>query len=637
MSGFEVGEVAENAANKSIERALQAIYDPISTFVGVSRTKFFEDFGKYYKYVHSRCAFVRTILAKSNPEPLQNIYIPSRFKCDDDQFSDVELIKRARKMERIIVKGNGGTGKTIFFKHLWLTLYSDPQGKIPLFVELRRLNDLTSPSLFAFCRSELQSNTVFSDAVFEKLCDQGKFIFIFDGFDEVERSVRPSVEKQIIQMSFKYPNCGFVLSSRDDDRLRSWQGFKIYSVCDLNLPEVRKLISKIDFDQKCKGKFLEGLTDEFYTQHRHFLSTPLLATMMLMTFYQNASIPDRLTTFYRNAFYTLLLWHDATKDSYERERFLSLDNFRVLFSVFCLISYYKGAHDFEEDALRRTIGASIDYAQKIDQLQNLSHSNIEEIKMDFWQSANLLQKDGIIYSFLHRSFQEYFAAECAMNILNSGTSEILRKFAARHTDLALEMCFEMHPDKVIDEYVAPVFHHLNGLRVFERKPKSRADCLIHFEIGLIFSDNETSRMGIRLANDDLSFVACRYFDEIYSLMRLSAKDKYFSEIEFGIDIVSRMLDKAEIGILRGSGYRLDISITGEKLPSVKLKAMGKHRLPQSKISELKKFIATFLISKFDTAELRLRKDTSALASDVKRILGARQIREKTIEDILGIG
>ena len=631
MSGFDAGDVAENTANKTIERAMQSVYEPISTLVGVGRAKFFEDFSKYYKYVYSKCANVRTILSKSKSEPIERIYVPSSFRCEKVKYSDLDIVKKVRKLERIVVKGNGGTGKTIFFKFLWLSLFNEPQGKIPLFVELRRLNDITSPNISAFCRSELQSSAIFSDPVFEKLCQQGKFIFIFDGFDELERSVRPVVEKQIIQMSYQYQNCGFVLSSRDDDRFSSWQGFTVYGVCDLSLDEAKKIIEKIDFEPKSKRKFLDGLTKEFYERHQHFLSSPLLVTMMLMTFYQNASIPDRLSSFYKNAFHTLLLWHDATKDSYERERFLSLENFRVLFSIFCLISYYKESHDFEEETLRGTIKKSIQYAQNMDQLKSLKDSDIEAVKLDFWQSANLLQKDGIIYSFLHRSFQEYFAAECVMTILNDGISELLSKFASRHTDKSLEMCFEIHPDKVIDEYIKPCYSRLLEAGVFRKTILKNEESLLQLDISLVFE-----REGRIALSKFGSISPFRHFDDILALSRLTPDVELNVFENDGFSAVGRVLRSIDTSKLEKSDYELGIRANGVKDVSVSIRATGKKKIPLREINELKRSIADNLSKELDVAEKRFRRRTAEIGKAVEDLLQSRSNREKSIEEILGI-
>lgn len=82
--------------------------------------------------------------------------------------------------------------------------------------------------------------------------------------------------------------------------------------------------------------------------------------MMLMTFNENATIPSKLTEFYKSAFQTLLTWHDATKDSFERDRTLYVDEFRKVFSTFCLITYYDQNFEFDEPQFRNYIRKALD-------------------------------------------------------------------------------------------------------------------------------------------------------------------------------------------------------------------------------------------------------------------------------------
>lgn len=221
--------------------------------------------------------------------------------------------------------------------------------------------------------------------------------------------------------------------------------FEIFSVSPLELPNVKELIEKIPFDRKVKKKFQATLKEDFYIQHKSFLSSPLLAVMMLMTFNENAVIPSKLTEFYKSAFQTLLTWHDATKDSFERERALSVDDFRRVFSTFCLITYYDQAFEFDEELFRRYIRKALDYHQ--------INVPLDDVKNDMCESANLLQKDGLKYIFVHRSFQEYFAAECAMQVVSGKASAFLTSFSKRQRDTVFAMCYEIHPELVFDQYL----------------------------------------------------------------------------------------------------------------------------------------------------------------------------------------
>ncbi|MEL6627998.1 MAG: NACHT domain-containing protein, partial [Bacteroidota bacterium] len=439
-------ELAAQVATQLIKDSLTSIYGPIADFLTVKKGQFIESFSSYCTLVHGKCSLVRTLYSKNKPMPLRDVYVRTRFTQGQRKFSDRDIINKFSSGRRIIIKGNGGSGKTIFLKHLWLSLFEQSSGRIPIFLELRRLNDLQSIDIASFCRNELQSDMSFGKGVFEKLCQAGRFQFIFDGFDEVNRENRKTVERQVISLSEKYQSCCFLVSGREDDRFSSWGDFEVYSVSPLQLSDVKELIENIPFDRKVKRKFLETLKEDFFDQHRSFLSSPLLAVMMLMTFNENAIIPSKLTEFYKSAFQTLLTWHDATKDSFERDRALSVDDFRKVFSTFCLITYYDQAFEFDEDLFRRYIKKSLKY--------HSITANLDDVQNDICESANLLQKDGLKYIFIHRSFQEYFAAECAMQVVSGKAKDFLEVFSKRIRDTVFAMCYEIHSELVFDEYLS---------------------------------------------------------------------------------------------------------------------------------------------------------------------------------------
>ena len=166
--------------------------------------------------------------------------------------------------------------------------------------------------------------------------------------------------------------------------------------------------------------------------------------MMLMTFNENATIPSKLTEFYKSAFQTLLTWHDATKDSFERDRTLNVDEFRKVFSTFCLVTYYDQNFEFDEAQFREYIRKALDY-------HNLT-TDLDAVRDDICEAVNLIQRDGLNFTFIHRSFQEYFAAECAMQVVSGKASEFLEVFSKRFFDSVFEMCYEIHPELVYDQY-----------------------------------------------------------------------------------------------------------------------------------------------------------------------------------------
>ncbi|MGJ8628690.1 MAG: NACHT domain-containing protein [Sulfitobacter sp.] len=250
-------KVTADVSTQLIKDSLEAMFAPLSKFVNVSRAKFLGGFNPYCEYMFAKNSLVRTLYSKNKPMMLEDVYVKTLFTVGETarskaRITDNDIMNAFAIGNRVIVKGNGGSGKTIFLKHLWLTRFKKADGRIPIFIELRRLNDLQSLDLMTFCRSELQAEDIFGGGVFEKLCDAGKFEFIFDGFDEVAREKRKSVERQILNLSEKYRKCCFLVSGREDDRFSSWGAFEVFTVAPLALDDLKILVGKIPFDQKVK-------------------------------------------------------------------------------------------------------------------------------------------------------------------------------------------------------------------------------------------------------------------------------------------------------------------------------------------------------------------------------------------------
>ena len=113
-----------------------------------------------------------------------------------------------------------------------------------------------------------------------------------------------------------------MITSRPDEFYSVWPEFFVYWMF-LCLEQVRSLIDKVHYD--AKAEFIGLLGPGFYEQHQSFLSNPLMALLMLMTYSDVAEIPTRSHVFYEQTFQVLYHRFDATKDIFKREFSSGLD------------------------------------------------------------------------------------------------------------------------------------------------------------------------------------------------------------------------------------------------------------------------------------------------------------------------
>ncbi len=414
--------------------------------------KYHPNFEVHLSEMYKRNSCVRILCSKDKAVGFQDVYVESLFGSENETVSDSEIIDAVHQNKRCVISANGGAGKTFLMRHLWLETFANPRGRVPIFVELRKLNGLSTLDIESFIRVTAFGADSFSPENFLFFCKKGLFVFILDGFDEVVREKRGQLEDQINGLSQRFPDCGLIVSGRPDERFGNWQLFRTYRAKPFNYSQFVELVSKVPFHEPTKKNFMKVSNEDFFTKHESFLSNPLLAIMMLMTYRDNAEIPSRLNTFYENCFNTLYSHHDAIKDGYFRKKNLDQDSFRRAFSVFCLFTYIKDKFTLNEAEFRQFIEKSASFLEIGD--------TVDEIAEDFLVSVNLIVQEGTNYSFIHRSFQEYFAAYCATSVMVEMTSEMLELFASKRNDSTFKLAYEIHPSLVQERYLLPQFRKL---------------------------------------------------------------------------------------------------------------------------------------------------------------------------------
>lgn len=451
-------------------RKMQALY-----------VRIFEDFSPYMEQCYKRNRFVRIICQGDADVDLLEIYVPSFFKHGGKRnIPDAELTYRINEGGNFVITGKGGAGKTFFMRKLWLDMFQSNE-KTPIFLELRKLNDVSFTSVETFIRASISSDL--PESLFEKFCQEGKFIFILDGFDELPEAELEKIQSQIINISEKFPNCGVVVSSRPHERFNGWSNFLVYESSDLTLEQTRQLCTNIPFDEDYRKLFLKKLTKDFHKSYEGFLTNPLLTIMMMMTFKDNMDIPKKMGIFYDAAFVTLYQRHDTVK-VFNRQKHLDIQQFRRSFGAFCLMTYVKEKYSFSRTEL-------LDFISKSSKLSG-AIIPAELVVDDYERNVNLIKQDGMKYYFIHRSFQEYFSAWALSNLASDKFEELVKKFHARFFDQTLLMCYDLDRPLVVNKYIKPYYENkkFNLSRKFT--PDTAWRVIGGFTTHIIFPDQATS-------------------------------------------------------------------------------------------------------------------------------------------------
>ncbi len=447
-------EVIQN----NIESIVQGVIDCSNDVIKKLKVQFGSAYKSYLKTAIKKHSKIKTILYNDRPVYLYDFYVDINVNNKHEETETKKIENLINISKNILITGTAGCGKSTLMKHLFLNSL-DTNKYIPIFIELRRLNKPRTKLMQLIYNTIQTLKFSLEEKYFIQSLNSGKFIFFFDGFDEIDEEIRAEITQEIHDMSDAYSENCFIITSRPDDEFISWNSFTEFKALPLELPKAKQLISNIDYDNEVKQKFIEQL-DNLFDEHKSFVSNPLLLTIMLMTFNQYASIPNKLHLFYGQAFETLFCKHDATKGAYKRRIFtnLSIDDFLYVLSCFSTLSYYSRDFSF-------SLKQVIDYLNMAKKLTNINFRE-EEFLKDLQKSVCILVKDGLTYTYTHRTFQEYFTAlyisKCTKNI----QKDLLTKLAKRNSlsinlDKVYEFLFEMDRALFEENFVMPQLIRLN--------------------------------------------------------------------------------------------------------------------------------------------------------------------------------
>ncbi|MFJ1308561.1 NACHT domain-containing protein [Agrobacterium sp. P15N1-A] len=493
---MDINKIAVGVVTDLTKTTVKSIFSYLPGKIISKYEVYFRNFEDYLEKTHKVCSIVRTIISKDRPTSIEDIYVKGRYKCGKEIIGDDELAQKIRDGQRVIVSGFGGIGKTIFCKYLWKSLYDNPIGKVPIYFELRNINDITTQNLSTYIRLSLTvADRPVPEAIFSEMMANGRFVFIFDGFDEVPERFRLDIQAQILELAARYEGCGFVVSSRADDRFSSWLEFHTYHANEFDKEQSRLVIQKIEFDREIKKEFMSEILEKRYEDYRTFFSTPLLTLMMLMTYLQIRYVPDSRHVFYRYAFQTLYTLHDASKQGFQRKRFIEMgeSDFINVFSLFCLVSYADMEHSFTRSEI-------INYINKVKSRSRVDYDP-ELFLKECVESVNLIYKDGDNYSFIHRSFQEYFCAYAVTHYFPDKISEVIERIPVQRADSVFPMMYSINPEIMAKMYVIPVYKGLQKDIIAATKKTDPMDIISLFanKIDIFFnSDSRQISYGYRI-------------------------------------------------------------------------------------------------------------------------------------------
>lgn len=321
-----------------------------------------------------------------------------------------------------IIIGNGGLGKSMMMNKFMLDEAENysPGRRVPIFITLRSYKPdeksiqlLLSNELKRF-DPELQLSDLYS------LLAGGRLVCLLDGLDEVKKEYICEFQDELDSLVDAYLEIVFIVSSRDIPEVRTLNNFYEFELMCFSQEQAFEMVKRLDplaVDDELKKCFISDIKRDKFNFSRDekesFLGNPLFLTITLLTYARNNEIPKKRYLFYEKAYIAMASEYDSKTKRITRAFFTGLDEkgFQKYFADFCALSYADSNYEFDRDELAEYFQQVID--------DNGLKTTAEMFIKDATEKICLMYKDGDTYCFIHRSFQEYFAAYFFLTLLDS--------------------------------------------------------------------------------------------------------------------------------------------------------------------------------------------------------------------------
>ncbi|MGV1044541.1 NACHT domain-containing protein [Limnohabitans sp.] len=347
-------------------------------------------------------------IASRKASTIDDIYYPAKIKHGAGSktiLSTDELFSNKKRIA--LIQGTAGQGKSVFLRYLCLRDL-DYSGKIPIFVELRKIDE--NIDLITLIKKQLSIIGLTDDLInpaIEVMLRSGSIRLYLDGLDEIKREFSLETKDKINQLINKHDKLHIALTSRPgalSQNLIDMPHMEQYEIAALSEKDHIGFLTKIGTSKEIQDRLIASI-QKSNAQIKNLLSTPLMLTLLVITCGQKQDLPDTLPEFYDSLFNLLSSMHDANKPGFTRQKATNLSN-SELENLFRAFSYASkeliGKVTLNSTQFEETLNAAL----KITDLK----CTTEGFRTEITETVCLMVKDGIDTTFTHKSIQEYYAA-----------------------------------------------------------------------------------------------------------------------------------------------------------------------------------------------------------------------------------
>lgn len=398
-----------------------------------------EKFMEYLFRSYEKYCILNALSLKNQQLNLKDLYIPLTICKNTVTRQGEENVKidgypqdLIQKYSKILITDTAGMGKSTLVKRVFLDIIENGYG-IPIFIEMRRLNK--QRTLLMEIKNQIDSlGKDFDLQLLYRFIQTGEFIFILDGYDEISLTDRVSVTDDVQDFISRADKNVFIMTSRPEDALACFGDFQRFNINPLRKSEAYELLRKYDYQGETSRILIAELKTGKYNTINEFLKNPLLVSLLFIAFDFKQTIPLKKHIFYRQVYYAYFDSHDLTKGGgfiHQKKSGLDTDDFDRILRCVGYRCLREQKIEFDKDLLLKLI----EEAKNENSDLNFNASDFFD---DILHSVPLFCCDGQYYKWVHKSIQEYFAAQ------------YIYKDAKENQDKILSAMFN---SKMLDKYL----------------------------------------------------------------------------------------------------------------------------------------------------------------------------------------
>ncbi|MBN1971685.1 MAG: NACHT domain-containing protein [Candidatus Delongbacteria bacterium] len=411
-----------------------------------------ENFNEYLTQRYEKYLIINTLVFPNKQTLLSIMYQPLTIRCLNERKKEVKILINEYpanfipKFCRVIIEDSAGMGKSTIAKKLFLSIIEQKAG-VPIFIELSQINKKNN--ILNEIRNQFSPlGKKISQEFILNLLDEGEFIFLFDGFDEIALDDREDVIKDLHKFIEKANQNYFLITSRPDDSLTSFGDFQKFQINPLTKGEAYSLLNKYDNYSyyKISKDLIKQLNDKHQDSLEEYLNNPFLVSLLYKSYEYKKDIPLKKSQFYQQVFDALYETHDLSKEGYlKREKYTNLyiDDFERVLRHLGYFTSIENKVEYDKNG----IISFIDKAKS--HLSDLSFRSSDYLK-DLLNTVPIFKQEGNYYKWGHKSLQDYFSAKCIWIDSKEKQTEILQKIFSDERNSrfnnVLDILFELDPN-----------------------------------------------------------------------------------------------------------------------------------------------------------------------------------------------